>query len=129
MTFHIKALALSFGVLAITALALVAYHPTASALFNASKDTACQAIGASSCAGGNGAGAVNHAVATAVTILSYIAGVAAVIMVIVGGIRYITSGGDSNNISSAKNTVIYALIGLVVALLARTIVAFVFKRV
>jgi hypothetical protein len=53
----------------------------------------------------------------------------AVIMIIVGGLKYITSGGDSNNVSSAKSTIIYAIIGLVVVALAQFIVQFVLNKV
>lgn len=68
---------------------------------------------------------VSDIISTAVEILSYIAGVAAVIMVVVSGFRYITSGGDSNRVSGAKNTLVYALIGIAVAALAQVLVHFV----
>ena len=55
----------------------------------------------------------------------YIVGIIAVIMLIVGGIRYITSGGDAKKVTDAKNTVLYAIIGLVICLLAFAIVNFV----
>lgn len=55
----------------------------------------------------------------------YIVGIIAIIMLIFGGIRYITSGGDSKKVTDAKNTILYAIIGLVVALLAFAIVNFV----
>lgn len=55
----------------------------------------------------------------------YIVGIVAVIMLIVGGIRYITSGGDAKKVTDAKNTILYAIIGLVIALLAFAIVNFV----
>lgn len=55
----------------------------------------------------------------------YIVGVVAVIMLIIGGIRYVTSGGDSKKVTDAKNTVLYAIIGLIVAFLAFAIVNFV----
>ena len=45
-----------------------------------------------------------------------------VIMIIVGGIRYITSQGNQQQLQSAKNTVLYAVVGLVVAIAARAIV-------
>jgi hypothetical protein len=64
-----------------------------------------------------------------VDVFSVIVGVVAVIMIIFGGFRYITSGGDSNNISGAKNTIIYAVIGLVVVALAQFIVQFVLNKV
>jgi len=64
----------------------------------------------------------------AVNIFSVIVGVIAVIMLIVGGLKYITSGGDTNNVSGAKNTIVYALIGLVIVALAQFIVHFVLAK-
>jgi hypothetical protein len=64
-----------------------------------------------------------------VTIFSIIVGFVAVIMIIVGGIKYITSGGDSGNISGAKNTIIYAIIGLIIVALAQVLVHYVLKNV
>lgn len=64
-------------------------------------------------------------VQTAVEIISYIAGIAAVIVVILAGLKYITSAGDANKITSAKNTLVYALIGLAIAALAQGLVQFV----
>ncbi len=55
----------------------------------------------------------------------YIVGIIAVIMLIVGGIKYVISGGDSKKVTDAKNTVLYAIIGLVIAFLAFAIVNFV----
>lgn len=55
----------------------------------------------------------------------YIVGIIAVIMLIIGGIRYLLSGGDSKKVTDAKNTVLYAIIGLVIAFLAFAIVNFV----
>lgn len=55
----------------------------------------------------------------------YIVGIIAVVMLIIGGIKYVISGGDSKKVTDAKNTVLYAIIGLVVAFLAFAIVNFV----
>jgi glucose uptake protein GlcU len=55
----------------------------------------------------------------------YIVGIIAVIMLIIGGIRYVVSGGDAKKVTDAKNTVLYAIIGLVIAFLAFAIVNFV----
>lgn len=55
----------------------------------------------------------------------YIVGIIAVIMLIVGGIKYVVSGGDSKKVTDAKNTVLYAIIGLVISFLAFAIVNFV----
>ncbi|MNY57155.1 hypothetical protein D3C86_1933160 [compost metagenome] len=48
-------------------------------------------------------------------------------MIIVSGIRYATSNGDSSAVTSAKNTLMYSVIGLIVAILAYAIVNFVLK--
>lgn len=93
----------------------------------ASKDAACQGLGSSGCSS-SADGTVESIIETVVNILSFVVGVAAVIMVIIGGFKYITSGGDSNSISSAKNTIQYAIIGLVLVALAQGIVQFVFRR-
>lgn len=55
----------------------------------------------------------------------YIVGIIAVVMLIIGGIRYVISGGDSKKVTDAKNTVLYAIIGLIIAFLAFAIVNFV----
>lgn len=60
-----------------------------------------------------------------VSILSLIAGIASVIMIITGGIRYVTSGGDSSKVASAKSAILYAIIGLVIVALAQVIVRYV----
>ncbi len=62
-------------------------------------------------------------IATSVTKwFSIIVGAISVIMIIYGGFRYITSGGDSGKVGSAKNTIIYAIIGLIIVALAQLIV-------
>lgn len=63
-----------------------------------------------------------------VTIMSYIVGFASVLMVMVGGLKFITANGDPNSVSSARNTVLYALIGVVVFLSSQLIVRFVVSR-
>lgn len=60
-----------------------------------------------------------------INIFSIIVGIVAVIMVIYGGFRYITSGGDSGRVGNAKNTLIYAVIGLIIVALAQFLVHFV----
>ncbi len=63
-----------------------------------------------------------------VNILSAIVGVAAVIMIIFGGLRYITSGGNDTSVTSAKNTILYAIIGLIIVALAQIIVRFTLNK-
>lgn len=60
-----------------------------------------------------------------VNVILYIIGAIAVVMIVIGGLRYVLSGGDSSQTKSAKDTILYAVIGLVVAVLAYSIVNFV----
>jgi len=92
----------------------------------------CEGVGAVS--GGANCGtpadavSVNRVIGVAVNILSVVVGIAAVIMIMIGGFKYVTSGGDSSSISSAKQTITYALVGVVFAALAQFLVRFVLAR-
>lgn len=72
---------------------------------------------------------VNTLLTTIINIFSLIVGVVSVIMIIIGGLKYITSGGDSGNVTGAKNTILYAIVGLVIVALAQVIVRFVLAKV
>lgn len=63
-----------------------------------------------------------------INFISIIVGVVAVIMIIFGGFKYITSGGTSEKVTSAKNTILYGLIGLIIVALAQLIVKFVLNQ-
>ncbi len=65
----------------------------------------------------------------AINILSYIIGIAAIIGLIVGGIRMMTANGDSNSVASARSGIIYSLVGIAVVALAQALVAFVLNNV
>ena len=58
-------------------------------------------------------------------VLLFIIGAIAVIMIVIGGLRYVLSGGDSNQVSAAKNTILYAIVGIIVAILAYAAVRFI----
>lgn len=65
-----------------------------------------------------------------VTVLvSVIAGAAAVILLVIAGFMFVTSGGDTSKVESAKKTVIYTVVGLFVIVLARLIIGFVISNV
>lgn len=66
---------------------------------------------------------------TALSIVFVIIGAIAVMMVVIGGIKYAASQGDPQAVSKAKGTIIYAIIGLVISIMATVIVGFVFGRV
>jgi cytochrome bd-type quinol oxidase subunit 2 len=72
---------------------------------------------------------LNNLIAKIINILSVIVGIVAVIMIIIAGLRYVTSGGKQESVTSAKNTILYAIIGLVIVALAQIIVHFVLKNV
>lgn len=92
---------------------------------------ACQgagtAAGSSTCSG-NGID-LSVVIKSIVNVLSIVVGIAAVIMIIVGGIKFVTSAGDAQAAASAKNTIIYALVGVVIAVLAQILVYFVLNTV
>lgn len=58
----------------------------------------------------------------------FVLGFLSVIMIVVGGVRYTTSAGDASRVKAAKDTIMYSVVGLVVALLAFAIVNFVLER-
>ena len=57
--------------------------------------------------------------------LLFIVGILAVIMLIIGGLRYVVSGGNSTAVTAAKNTILYAIVGLVVSFLAFAAINFI----
>lgn len=59
----------------------------------------------------------------------YAVGIISVIMLIWGGLKYVISGGDSKKVTDAKNTIIYAIIGLIIAILSFAIINFVISTV
>ena len=64
-----------------------------------------------------------------INIILYIVGILAVVMVIFGGIQYATSAGDTAKVTKAKNTILYGIVGLVIAILAYAIVNFVIQQI
>ena len=67
-------------------------------------------------------------ISTVVTILSILIGVAAVIIIIIAGIQYMLSTGDPTKVNNSKNAILYAIVGLIVAVLAQVIVQFVISK-
>ncbi|MGB3945216.1 MAG: hypothetical protein WBK76_00030 [Candidatus Saccharimonadales bacterium] len=62
---------------------------------------------------------------TITNVLLFILGAISVIMIIIGGLRYVISGGNATAVTAAKNTILYAIVGVIVALLAYAIINFV----
>jgi len=101
----------------------VAAAPTASAINVFGQ---CSQNGGSAVCGAQGdsaAGIVKNVINTLLVVL----GMIAVLMIVIGGIRYTTSAGDSSATKAAKDTVLYSVVGLVIAMLSFAIVNFVVK--
>lgn len=99
-----------------------------------SKDAVCSGAGLAGGSGGSGctptpgSPSADSVLKRGLNLFSAIIGIIAVVMIMVGGLKYITSQGESANVASAKNTILYAAIGLVVVALAQVIVRFVLNR-
>jgi hypothetical protein len=72
---------------------------------------------------------INKIIKAAIEVLSFIIGVAAIIVLVASGLRMILSNGDSNAVASARNGIIYAVAGIAVVAIAQGIVVFVLNRV
>lgn len=123
------ALALIFSMLVLapasTASARAAsFHPP-QILALAGKQDACKGLGQVGGRCGSGQNRIGNVAKGIVNIISFIAGVIAVIMIIVSGIRFMTSNGDSSKVAAARTALVYALIGVAVAGLTQLLIRFV----
>ena len=95
------------------------------------KQEVCDGIGATvgenGCTDGSGK-SLNEIMALVINIFSWVVGAVAVIFAIVAGFKYITSGGDASAVKSAKDTLFYVIIGLVIVALSQIIVKFVLNK-
>lgn len=126
-----KLLISGVAMLSLAGFMALALPQPAAALFGDSKKQACEGIQGTTAANGDcttGGTTINDLISTVIDVLSLIVGVVAVIMIIVGGFRYVTAAGDSSNITAAKNTIVYAIIGLVFVAFAQFIVQFVLDK-
>lgn len=76
-------------------------------------------------AGSNSNKSVQDLLKTITNVLLFLIGAVSVIMIVIGGFRYVTSRGDATQTTAAKNTILYAVIGVVVAAAGYAIVNFV----
>jgi uncharacterized membrane protein len=77
---------------------------------------------------GNGGTTASNIAREVVDVLSAVTGIVAVIMIIYAGFRYVSSGGSDEAVKGAKNTIIYAIVGLVIVAFAQIIVHFVLAK-
>ncbi|HSH31424.1 MAG TPA: pilin [Candidatus Saccharimonadales bacterium] len=92
------------------------------------KEQACLGATGSTNCGGIAGPTLEQGFKTVANILIFLVGAIAVLMIIIGGLRYVLSGGDPGGTKSAKDTILYAIIGVVVAILAYAVVNFVLTR-
>jgi hypothetical protein len=127
----IKKLLSSLALLVLT----TAMPATALAATNPYQSVNCagQAAGSAICQGkGNTEDPIsgpNGALKNVVNIVAFIAGLAAVVFIVIAGIRYITSQGDPQEVSKAKQSIIYAAVGLVIIVAAHQIISFVIGKI
>ena len=82
--------------------------------------------GTASCLFGNEENCSGDGIFKTITnVMLFLIGAVSVIMLIIGGLRYVVSGGDSTAVQNAKNTILYAIVGIIVAILAYAVVNFV----
>lgn len=84
--------------------------------------------GGNSCSTTAGNKSVNNVMVTIINILSIVVGFAAVVMIIIAGLRFITAGGDSNGVAAARGSIIYAIVGLIIVAIAQVLVHFVLNK-
>ena len=110
--------------LLIPALALVAAVGVAPVTYAASCSTPqeCAQDGVGSVDTGASSASVSDIIQSIVNILLFVIGAVSVIMIVIGGFKYVVSNGDASQVKSAKDTIFYSIIGLVVAILAYAIV-------
>jgi len=103
-----------------------------SSVASASTNAACAGLqtldSSQSCSQQSGDSFLGGLGSKVVNLLSMIVGIIAVIMVIIGGLKYITSGGEASAAASAKTTLIYALVGLLIVAIAQFLVHFVLNH-
>lgn len=109
------------------AMVLTAVSPVSLPVYADSKDEVQN--GANMANGGGGSNQnLPDIITTIINVMLFIAAALAVIMIIYGGIRYITAHGDEKQVKVAKDTIVYSVAGLIIAILAYALVTFIFDR-
>ena len=78
---------------------------------------------------GSSESSVSKIIEQVVNLLTFIIGTAAVVIIVVAGLMYVVSGGNPQNTARAKDAIIYAVVGLIVTVMARLVVNFVISRI
>ncbi len=125
----IKKLILIFSAALISLVSIAPAAPAYAAVKDDIQAGACGAAGQPSCTPKTASNSLGTTIKNFINLLSVVAGIIAVIMLIVGGLRYATSAGNDQAVAGAKKTIMYALVGLLIVAFAQVIVRFVLKNV
>ncbi|HSX45281.1 MAG TPA: hypothetical protein VLF39_04240 [Candidatus Saccharimonadales bacterium] len=110
--------------------ATILLTPVVAMAASAAQQAVCNGAGlGTGCTAPAGSTNIPSAAAKSVQLFAVVIGFVAVVMVIISGFKYITSNGDPNAVASAKNTLIYAIVGIIVAALAQGIVKYVLNKI
>ena len=113
-----------FTIAALSVFALSsAVLPTA--VFASPADEISKGVGS---AGAKGDEDLSESIVRIVNVLLFILGAVAVIVIVIAGFRFVVANGDTNAVSSARNAILYAVVGLIIAILSYAIVNFVVKN-
>ena len=111
------------------AMVLTAVSPVSLPVYADAKDEVKKGADMTNSGGGGGSNQnLPDIITTIINVMLFIAGALAVIMIIYGGIRYITAHGDEKQVKVAKDTIVYSVVGLIIAILAYALVTFIFDR-
>jgi hypothetical protein len=126
MTKSIKTMLAGLIAVPMLALGLAVFTPVTASVSASCSDGTGGIAGGVDCANGSGATnslfGPNSIFTTVINTLLYIIGALSVVMLIVGGIRYVVSNGTAAQVTAARNTITYAIVGLIIAFLAYAIV-------
>jgi len=103
----------------------LAITPSALAATSCGTPQECAKQGVESAQTGSKDTDAKQVIQSIVNLLMFITGAVAVIMIVIGGIKYVTSAGEASQAKSAKDTILYAVIGLIVAIVAYAVVTFI----
>jgi cytochrome bd-type quinol oxidase subunit 2 len=120
------------GLLNTASVGALAQFPPHAFIDSVAANEACQGaglvFGIGGCENQTNGSQVNSTLTTFINIFSAIVGLVAVIMIIVSGLQFMTSSGNAQNIAKARSTLLYAIVGLVIVVLAQVIVHFVITQ-
>lgn len=117
----------AYSLVPATASALDCTNPTSQA--EREQCGACLTEPDQTCDPGDAQSTLRDTIRNIINVVSYLVGAIAVLMIIVGGFRYVTSSGNSEALKNARNTIVYALVGLIVVAFAQVIVHFTLSSV